>query len=147
MAESEGNKSEGAQSQDSNAESSAHLSTMHISDYHEMKEANTQASARVEAAIRQATYDAMDVQRLGTRSLHAPDGSWARVHYAYPQKTPTGQSRSRYGGRHYGHKRTSSHTAHPTLHTPLHASDTPYAKGGEHLSWWQRFKQQWGLIW
>jgi hypothetical protein len=140
MAESEGNTNEGAQS-------SAHLSSTHISSYEEMKEANTQESARVEAAIRQATYDAMEGQQQGTKSLRVPDGSWGKAHYVYPQKTHTGQGRSRYSGRSYGHKKTSSHTAHPTLHTPPHWSDTPYSKGNDGMNWWERFKQRWGLVW
>ena len=128
MSEQEGNKTEGSENQ----ESAAYLSSVYIKD-----EADTKADSQAyqqqreagDAKVRQAVYDAMEGRQSGTKSLHAPDGSWGKAHYAYPAKTHTGQARSRYGGRQYGHKRTSSHTAHPPLHTSLHESDTTYAKG------------------
>jgi hypothetical protein len=150
VAESEGSKNEGTNSQGNNTESAAHLSSMYIKDYGDTiadSKAYQQQREAGDAKVRQALYDAMEGRQQGIKSLRIPDGSWGKAHYVYPQKTHTGQGRSRYSGRSYGHKKTSSHTAHPTLHTPPHWSDTPYSKGNDGMNWWERFKQRWGLVW
>jgi hypothetical protein len=102
-----------------------------------------------DAEVRQATYDYQEAGRQGGgRSLKAPDGKYEGVTITYAPQSRGGPHQSRYGGRQYGHKRTSSHTAHPTHQTTPHASDVPYAKGEEAQGFfaWLRRKIGWQRV-
>ena len=66
---------------------------------------------QAEAAQRRtAFYEAMEARRHNqTRTLHAPDGRYAHVHYHYRRESPRQHSAGRHGGyeRSYGRRGVS----------------------------------------
>jgi hypothetical protein len=106
-----------------------------------------------DAEVRQSVYEALEAkgQYAGQRSLHAPDGKFNKVTYSIPKssvRSHTARAHAHHmaGGKfgQGGHQRRASHTAHAPHHTPVHWSDTPYAKGEQRRFWdWLKWKLGW----
>ena len=74
--------------------------------------------AREQAAAAQrrtACYEAMEARRHHqTRTLHAPDGRYAQVHYHYRRESPRPHSAGRHSGYGRGHGRRGVSHSHST---------------------------------